>query len=98
VYRRIVEEKRDLSGIVEQQRRQHDPVPGGADRIAADVAHVSIHGFGAGHSQKDTAEHGDPAPAVPRQQRDTVARVDGRDHRGIAGNAGNAQRSDDREP
>ena len=54
---------------------------------AADVAHVGIHGFAASHRQKDTTEYGDPAPAVFSQQRDPVARIDGGDHRGVAGNA-----------
>jgi hypothetical protein len=52
---------------------RHDSIPDCADRIAANVAHVGIHGFAAGHRQKDTTEHGDPLPAVPRQQRDSVA-------------------------
>ena len=93
-----LEKERNLPSIVEQQSRQHDPVPGGADRITADVAHVSIHCFGAGHRQKDPTEHGDPVPAVPGQQRDPVARIGGGDHRGIAANAGNTERGEDCEP
>jgi hypothetical protein len=62
------------------------------------MAHIGIHCFAASHRQKDPAEHGNPAPAVSRQQRDPVARIDCGDHLGIAGNAGNAQHGDDHEP
>ena len=62
------------------------------------MAHVGIHGFAASHRQKDTTEHGDPTPAVSRQQRDPVPRIDGGDHRGVARNADDTQNGDDREP
>ena len=67
VHRRLAKEKRDLPGIIEQQRRQHDDVPGGADRIPADVAHIGIHSFATSHCQKHPPEDGNPAPAVPCQ-------------------------------
>ena len=46
-----------LAEIVQQQAGQDHAEPGDADRPLADVAHVGIERLGAGHGQKDGAQH-----------------------------------------
>ena len=49
-------EQRTLAKIVDHQRRQHQREPGKANGVAAEMAHVGIKRFGAGHRQHDTAQ------------------------------------------
>jgi hypothetical protein len=58
------QEQRALAEVVEQEARQHDHVPGPADRAAAEVAHVGVQRLAAGDDQEHRAEQQEAVPAV----------------------------------
>ena len=47
------ENQRALAEIVEDERRQHEPDPGGLDRLAAEMAKIGVERFGAGDGEED---------------------------------------------
>ena len=55
---RLRQQHRPLAHVVEDQRRQDEIEPAELDRAAAEMAHVRVERFGAGHRQHDRA-HGD---------------------------------------
>ena len=57
VGRRAFQHQRGLPGIIQDQARQDDEVPGEADRNRAEMAHVGVKRLGAGDAKKDAAEH-----------------------------------------
>ena len=54
---RVGEDERALSEIVDDQRREHEAEPGGADRPAAEMAEIRVERLGAGDGQAHGAEH-----------------------------------------
>ena len=96
--RRIIEIKRGLAGIVEQQRRQHDAVPHGTDWIAADMSHVGVQGFTAGDCQERGPEHQGSDARVLQQESQRVGRIDcGKNVRPVQ-DAANAEHRNGRKP
>ena len=76
----MVEEERRLAGIVEEERRQHDSVPGGHDRISTDVPHIGVERLAPGDRQEDAPENGKTTPTVVHQEGDGVSWVDRGEH------------------
>ena len=50
--RRTIDHDRGLTGIVEHKARQHQAVPGKADRAGPEMAHVGIKRFGSCRAQE----------------------------------------------
>src|SRR5579883_775561 len=94
----MFEKKSRLSGIVEKERRQHEPVPGGADRVSADMPHIGIERLAPGDRQEDPAENGKAAPPALPQKGDRISRVDRGEHLRMAQDAAYAQHRDHPEP
>ncbi len=69
---RIGDQQRGLSKIVQHQRRQSNAEPGETDRHPAEMAHVGIHRFTAGHREKGGAEHGEADVEILMQQNSTA--------------------------
>ena len=95
---RIVDQQGGLSGVAQQQGGQHHEIPGGADRIAPEVAHVGIERLGAGDRQEHAAQHDETVPALVHEEVDGVARVDGEDDLGMPHDARQAEDGDGHEP
>ena len=79
-----VDHDRGLAGIVEQQRRQHQAIPGEPDRPRAEMTHVGIKRLGAGGAQEHGAQDEETGEAVPEQVAKAVARIERRQHAGMA--------------
>ena len=94
----MVEEERRLAGIVEEERRQHDPVPGGHDRISADMPHIGVKRLAPGDRQEDAAENGKATPPVVHQEGDRMSRVECGEHLRMVQYAGDTERRDHTEP
>ena len=65
--RRAVDHDGRLAGIVKQQGRQHQTVPGEPDRPRSEMAHVGIKRLGARRAQKYRAEYQKAGDAVSEQ-------------------------------
>src|SRR6266446_4223939 len=95
---RMVEEERRLAGIVEEERRQHDSVPGGHDRISADMPHIGEERLAPGDRQEDAAENGEATPPIVHQEGDGMSWVDCGEHLRMVYCAGDAEHRDHTEP
>ena len=95
---RLVEEERRLARIVDKKRRQHDPVPGGPDRISSDMPHIGVERLAPGDRQEDAAQNGKATPPALRQERDGMSRVDRGEHIGMAQDAAETEHRDHAEP
>ena len=74
---RMREQQRALAEVVEQQRRQHERVPGQPDRPPAEVAHVGVQRLAAGDGQHDRAPSDEEAVhAVLDHEGDRVVGVE----------------------
>ena len=60
----VAQHERSLAEVVEQQGRQHIEVPGQADGLGAEMAHVGVERLAARHHQEDRAQHEEAVPAV----------------------------------
>ena len=76
----IEQEQRALAEIVQDERREHERIPGKADRLLAEMSHVRIERFPTGHDEKHRAENREAGEAVRGKERDGVARVEGAEH------------------
>ena len=82
--RRIPQQERPLAEIGEHQRRQHEPQPGPADGLQAEVPHVGIERLAAGHHEHHGAEDEQTVQAVPEEELDGIPGVDRGEHGGLA--------------
>ncbi len=94
----VLQHNGGLAGIVEKQRRQDDGRPGDPDRLAAEMAHVGVHGFSAGHAKKHRTEDGEARDAMVDQERRRIKRIDRDDDVGRLGDADPAQDRDCQKP
>ncbi len=81
----LLHQERGLPGVAQEQCRQHDRVPGPADRPLTEVAHVGVQRLSAGDAQKYAAEHQKAAAAGVAQESDRVARIERDEHLRDAG-------------
>ena len=72
----VLDQQCGLAGVAQQECGQDDPIPGRADRRAAEVSHVSVERFTAGDCQEDTAEYDEALPTVTRQKAQRLERID----------------------
>ena len=93
-----VDHDRGLAGIVEQQARQHQPVPGDADRLGAEMAHVGVKRFRAGSAEKNRAEHQKAGEAVAEQIGEAVARIERHQHPRMVHNSAHSEHADGEKP
>ncbi len=56
---RLDQQQCALPEIVEKQSGQNDPEPGKPDGAAAEMAHIGVECFPAGHCKEGGAEHGE---------------------------------------
>ncbi len=94
----VHDQQRTLSEIVQQQRRQHHPEPGDADRTLAEVPHVRIKSLTTGHDEEHRAEHGEAVPAVLAEEHDAVTGIDRPEHLWRANDPRHADECDGHEP
>src|SRR5260221_5827529 len=87
-----------LAEIIEQQSRKDEAQPGGADRRAAEMAHIGIERLGAGHGQHHRTEQDETVPGVVGQQRDPVIGIERPKNAGLLDDLDGAQQADDDEP
>ena len=64
----VGDDHRALPEVVEQQSRKHDDEPGEADRAPAEMTHVGVQRFAAGHDQEHAAENQESEPPVAREE------------------------------
>ncbi|MNO73588.1 hypothetical protein D3C76_645600 [compost metagenome] len=55
---RVAQDQRALAEVVQHQPWQHQHEPGARNRLAAEVAHIGIQGFGAGQREHHRTEDG----------------------------------------
>ena len=72
--RRIGEDEAALAEVVEGEGGEDEAEPGGADRAAAEVAHVGVERLGAGDGEEDRAHHRQRAEAVVVEKADAMRR------------------------
>jgi hypothetical protein len=65
--------KRALTHIIEHQRRQHEPEPGEADRLAAEMAHVRIECLGTRNGEHHGAQR---QKRLQRRQQEEIERIE----------------------
>ena len=94
----MIDEQRGLAGIIEQQRRQYDHIPGGKNRLAAQVSQVGVERLAAGNREKDAAENGQAGPPLVRQEADRVAWINRHHHAWMVHDTRRRPRGDDDEP
>jgi len=75
-----IDHNRSLTGIVEHKARQHQAVPGEADRAWPEMAHVGVKRFGPRRAKKYRAENQKTGKAVSEKVSKTEAGIDGREH------------------
>ena len=69
------EKQRSLAEVVEQQGREDECEPGQPDRAGAEMSHVRIEGFPAGHDQENRTEDPEGELAVFQEKAGSVKRV-----------------------
>ena len=94
----LVEHDGGLAGVIEHQARKHDGRPRQPDRPGAEMAHVGVERLGAGDAEEDAAQDGEARESAMGEIGDRVARVEPEQHRGVAGDAPDAQQGDGGEP
>ena len=77
---RVQQQQRALAEVVQQQRRQHQREPRHSNRTLAEVSHVGVQGFAAGHDEEHGSEHRKPMESVLAEEGERMARVDRRQH------------------
>jgi hypothetical protein len=95
---RMLEQERGLAGIIEQQRRQHDRIPGRTDGVATDMSHVGVERLAAGDREKDPTKRGKAGPPTPRQEADRIAWIYRREHSRMMHDTSDAEHGEDDEP
>jgi len=94
----VAEEEGALAEVIEQQAGHRDGEPSGADRPGAEVAHVGVHGLGAGDGEEHRTEDDEGAGRVAETDADGMARVDGAQRRRVFHERGEAERAKDQKP
>ncbi len=87
-----------LAQVVEHQAGKDQHQPGGADRVASEVAHVGVERLRPRHRQEDAAQDHEADEAVLDQEADPIARPDGPEDRQVFLQVEQAQRSEHQEP
>jgi hypothetical protein len=89
---------RRLAGIVEQQARQHQPVPGQADRLGAEMAHIGVKRFRSSGAEENGAEHQKAGQAVAEQIGKAVARIERDQHAWMVHDSDQSEHADGDKP
>ena len=82
--RRVLQHQRALPEVVQHQRRQHEEVPGIADGLGAEMAHVGVDRLAAGHRQHHRAEDEEAVAAVRHEETQRPDRIERGQHLRIA--------------
>ncbi|MGY4351861.1 hypothetical protein ACVWXM_008354 [Bradyrhizobium sp. GM7.3] len=95
----IGDQQRGLAEIVQHERRQADREPGQPDRQAAEMPHVGVHGFAAGHREEGGPQdrEGD-MKILMDQEVERIERAERRQHRRRLDDAVDAERCQHEEP
>ncbi len=96
--RAVGQQQRALPEVVQQQRRQHQPKPGQADRLFAEVSHVGVQRLSAGDYEEHRAQHRKSVEPMLGEERDRVPRVEGGKDDGLANGPDNAQHREHNKP
>jgi len=95
---RVDEEQGALAEIVEDQRRHDEAEPGNANREAAEVAHVGIQRFAAGHGEHHRAEGEEGEAGMFGDEHDGEQRVEGEQDSRIGDDLVQSEGGQDTEP
>ena len=77
---RVFQDQRALPQVVQHQAGQHEPVPGQADGLGAEMAHVGVQRLATGDCQHDRAEDQDAVPVVLGEEVVCPPGIDGMQH------------------
>ncbi len=94
----IDEQQRALTKVIQDQRGQHERIPGNADGPLTEVPHIRIQRFTPGDGQEDGTEHRDAGESVRTEIPDGVHRINGADDGGLAHDPDDAKTGDRDEP
>ncbi len=74
-----------LAEIVEDEGRQDQQIPGQADRRAAEMPHIGVERFAAGHGKNHRSQGQESGEAMVVEEHRGVVRTDGGQHQGGVG-------------
>jgi hypothetical protein len=97
--RRIGNQQRSLPKIVQHEGRKGHSEPCEPDRDPAEVPHIGVHGFSAGHCKKRGAEDSEADVKVLVDQKiERIERADCHEHTGRFDDAVDAEQGDQQKP
>ena len=95
----LPEQKSALPKVVEQKARAGKPQPAHLDRQAAEVSHVSIHGFPASDCQHDESkDHQTGYPAQAGEKGDAIHGIDSQENLRLPPDQNRTAQADTDEP